>query len=395
MTSEIELDLTGTAPARKTKAVKPTLGESLYAQRLVAGQHPEVSLDDETVNEGVREAMAEIVAAQQHADVITTPNDRDLINQLLGQAQAFNAAGNLLQTFGVSKLAFVKENKLYKALSDMRAPNGLELKGTWVEFCNLLGISDEKANTDIANLNTFGQEALESMTRMGIGYRDLAQYRKLPDDEKTALIEAAKSGDKDQLLDLAESLIEKHIKEKSELTAKTEELEKDLKDSGKRANNMNAEIERLEMQNERLAQKKERLTKFEPYTEDVRDECMHLQAGCEFNLASLDKLFHQVFYAENTPEQQLRVEQVYIAVTAAASNALLMIETMRELMPELPDRVQGQHILTPAEAERWLHDYPMIENKHNAGQIAREVKRDADKPKGRGRPAGSKNKAED
>jgi hypothetical protein len=122
---------------------------------------------------------------------------------------------------------------------------------------------------------------------------------------------------------------------------------------------------------------------------------MHLQAGCEFNLASLDKLFNQVFYAENTPEQQLRIEQVYIAVSVAASNAILLLETMRELMPEMPDRVQGQHILTPVEAERWLHDYPMIENKHNAEQAAREFKREEAKPKGRGRPAGSKNKSED
>ncbi len=33
---------------------------------------------------------------------------------------------------------------------------------------------------DIANLRTFGEEALESMSRMGIGYRELRQWRKLP-----------------------------------------------------------------------------------------------------------------------------------------------------------------------------------------------------------------------
>ena len=91
---------------------------------------------------------------------------RDLVNQLLGQAQAFQAAGNLLQTFGVSKLALVKENKLYQQLSGMKTPNGLELKGTWVEFCQLLGMSDEKANQDIANLHAFGEEALEQMQRI-------------------------------------------------------------------------------------------------------------------------------------------------------------------------------------------------------------------------------------
>jgi hypothetical protein len=152
---------------------------------------------------------------------------RDLVNQLLGQAQAFQAAGNLLQTFGVSKLAVVKENKLYQQLAGSKTPNGLELKGTWAEFCGLLGVSDEKANQDIANLQAFGEAALEQMQRVGIGYRDLRQFRKLPTDQKTALIEAAKAGDKDTLLELAEDLIAKHAKEKEVLTDELAELKAD------------------------------------------------------------------------------------------------------------------------------------------------------------------------
>lgn len=145
-------------------------------------------------------------------------NGRDLVNQLLGQAQAFQAAGNLLQTFGVSKLAIVKENKLYQQLAGSTTPNGLELTGTWVEFCDLLGISDEKANQDIANLRAFGEEALEQMQRIGIGYREMKQFRRLPEDEKTALIEVAKTGDKESFVELAEEIISKHHKEKESLT---------------------------------------------------------------------------------------------------------------------------------------------------------------------------------
>jgi hypothetical protein len=396
MSDDIQLDLNDSAPAKKTKTVKPTLAETLYAQRLSAGLHPDVSLDDETVTEGVGAAM--VVVEPQHSNAAPMPNERDLINQLLGQAQAAKAISQFSRTIGISKLAYVKESKSYKALKGMN-PNGTELSGTWAEFCGLLDMSVDKADLDISNLKMFGEEALESMTRMGIGYRDLAQYRKLPDDEKTALIEAAKSGDKDQLLDLAESLIEKHIKEKSELTEKAAELEQGLKDSGKRINNMNAEIERQEMQLERLGKKKERLTKFEEFTEDVRDECMYLQAGCELNLNSLHKLFDDCMYGEgaDTPEQQLRIEQVYVAVSVAASRAVTTLELMRDVIPEAnrPVRIQGQHILTPAEAERWLLDAQMLESKHEAEKLSRNVKRDADKPKGRGRPAGSKNKAEE
>ena len=70
------------------------------------------------------EAAKQLAALQQGYG-----QGRDLVNQLLGQAQAFQAAGNLLQTFGVSKLAIVKENKLYQQLSGSKTPNGLELTG--------------------------------------------------------------------------------------------------------------------------------------------------------------------------------------------------------------------------------------------------------------------------
>ncbi|WP_289697364.1 hypothetical protein [Escherichia coli] len=117
-------------------------------------------------------------------------NERDLVNQLLGQAQMAEAFGKFSQTVWSSKLAFVKENKIYQSLKGKKTPNGLVLNGTWVEFCNLLGISDEKANQDIANLTAFGEEALESMSRMGIGYRELRQFRRLQDDQKSANVSA-------------------------------------------------------------------------------------------------------------------------------------------------------------------------------------------------------------
>lgn len=149
--------------------------------------------------------------------------DRDLVNQLLGQAQMAEAFGKFSQTVWASKLAFVKENKLYRALAGKKTPNGLECSGTWEEFCNLLGVSDEKANQDIANLRAFGEEALESMSRMGIGYRELRQWRRLPDDSRSALIEAAKQENKEAVIYLAEELIATHAKEKEILDAAVDE----------------------------------------------------------------------------------------------------------------------------------------------------------------------------
>ena len=129
--------------------------------------------------------------------------ERDLLNQLLGQAQMAGAFEEFSRTVRTSKLAYVKENKLYRALRGKRSPDGPEFSGSWEEFCKLLGRSVDQVDDDIKNLRTFGEAALESMSSMGIGYREMRQYRRLPEDQQAALIEVAKTGDKDAFIDLA------------------------------------------------------------------------------------------------------------------------------------------------------------------------------------------------
>lgn len=144
-------------------------------------------------------------------------DERDLLNQLLGQTQMADAFAQFSLTVRTSKLAFVKENKLYRALKGKKTPDGQELSGTWDEFCRLLGKSSQHIDEELLNLRVLGEEALESMSRMGIGYRELRQFRRLPEDQKSALIEVAKEGDKTALLELAEEMIAKHAKEKEDL----------------------------------------------------------------------------------------------------------------------------------------------------------------------------------
>ncbi|HFG7809365.1 TPA: hypothetical protein ACIA70_000945 [Salmonella enterica subsp. enterica serovar Java] len=210
------------------------------------------------------------VIPQLSTDEIQAQEERDLLNQLLGQAQMAEAFGKFSQTVWSSKLAYVKENKLYQCLKGKTTPNGLELSGTWVEFCNLLGISDEKANQDISNLRTFGEEALESMSRMGIGYRELRQFRKLPEDSKNALIEVAKEGDKESLLDLAEELIARQNEEKEKLAQQLAEKEADLEASRQRAANLKVARDELE---DKLHEER-----FKPITDNELAERTRLEA---------------------------------------------------------------------------------------------------------------------
>ncbi|WP_320377224.1 hypothetical protein [Escherichia coli] len=175
-------------------------------------------------------------------------DERDLLNQLLGQAQMAGAFEDFSRTVRTSKLAFVKENKLYRNLKDAKNPHGAEkLSGTWEEFCGLLGRSVDQVDRDIANLTAFGEEALESMSRMGIGYRELRQFRRLPEDQKSALIEVAKEGDKTALLDLAEEMIAKHSREKEELKTDLEISRQMLAEKKEELGTMRSEKEELKL----------------------------------------------------------------------------------------------------------------------------------------------------
>lgn len=191
--------------------------------------------------------MASVAADQMAVVQAAYGQERDLLNQLLGQAQMADAFAKFSVTVTTSKLAFVKENKLYRSLKGQKSSNGYEiLGGTWPEFCGLLGMSVEKADLDIANLKAFGEDALDSMSRMGIGYRELRQYRRLPEDQKQALIEVAKKGDKEGFVELAEEIIARHAIDKEALTAQVEEAKATL-----------------EAKDRVLADKNERLTKLE------------------------------------------------------------------------------------------------------------------------------------
>ncbi|EBI0307133.1 hypothetical protein LK549_002684 [Salmonella enterica] len=202
---------------------------------------------------------------------IQAQDERDLLNQLLGQAQMADAFSKFSVTVTTSKLAFVKENKLYRALKGRKGRNGYDfLNGTWEEFCGLLGMSCEKADLDIANLRTFGEEALESMSRMGIGYRELRQFRKLPEDSKTALIEVAKQGDKESLLDLAEELIARQNDEKEQLAKQLADTEADLEASRKRAADLKSSRDELE---DKLHEER-----FKPITDSELAERTRLEA---------------------------------------------------------------------------------------------------------------------
>lgn len=158
--------------------------------------------------------------------------ERDLVNQMLGQVQMARSFSKFADVVSLSKLKHIKENKAYRALAGKKGVDldGNEIAdvGTWDGFCQVLGLSRSKIDEDLTNLTSFGEDALKQLSAVGAGYRELRQFRKLPEDQKTALIEVAKEGDKNALLDLAEEMIAKHAKEKEALTKELTDTKTDL-----------------------------------------------------------------------------------------------------------------------------------------------------------------------
>lgn len=211
-------------------------------------------------------------------------DERDLVNQLLGQAQMAGAFEDFSRTVRTSKLAYVKENKLYRAIAGKKAPNGSEFSGTWSEFCSVLGISVDKADMDIANLRAFGEEALESMTRMGIGYRELRQWRRLPEDAKSALIEASKQGNLDAVQYLAEELIHTHTKEKDELQKKLTDTQADYDALGEVLSKKNAELDRTKQDLEKAKRRIETMSA-DDATKELRQEVVGIAFEAEADIS--------------------------------------------------------------------------------------------------------------
>lgn len=182
------------------------------------------------------------------------------------------------------------------------------------------------------------------------------------------------------------------------------ELREEVAALKRREANYDVELERAELKIKKLSATKKRLTELEPRTEDIRQECMALQLEAELPITSLQKLFEEVLNentTSDTPESRLRVEQIYVTANIVAAAALDMLAKLGDLAAatpdgnDLPQRALGTHILTREEAQAWLLSRPMIENRHEAEKAQRQEERDAAKPKGRGRPAGSKNKADE
>jgi hypothetical protein len=188
---------------------------------------PTELMDDVELIPGISEAQNQLSAMQLiHSD------DYDIVMQSVGSNRSMRMVSEFSLTVSTLQAAYIKEHKLYRALKGKQTADGQQFSGTWEEYCNLLKRSRQQVDEDIANLNSFGEAALESMSNMGIGYRQMRQFRKLPEDERVALIEVAKAGDQESFVELAEEIIAKSTREKDALKKALDDTRADYEAQG-------------------------------------------------------------------------------------------------------------------------------------------------------------------
>lgn len=152
--------------------------------------------------------------------------DKAQAYELVGMVKAFGFAKKLVTVTEIKILQEIKEAKKYKDL-ELVTPNGETVTvTTFSQFCECLGMSYEKVNQDLQNLNVLGEDFLETSQRLGLGYREMRKLRQLPEDARAEIVEAdySETTDKEDLIEKIEDLTAKHAKEKESLTKQLESV---------------------------------------------------------------------------------------------------------------------------------------------------------------------------
>lgn len=220
---------------------------------------PEIQFDEAEYRASVAETRG---IAQIKASYTA---ERDQLNQMIGRVQMGLAQAGLSTAINLQNLKSIKESKSYRLMAGEKGVDrrGVPIPdlGTWDGFCRALGCSPDKIDEDLLNFEAFGADALECLTAVGAGYRELRQFRKLPEDRKLEVLEVAKRGDKEGFAELVEEIITKHAAEKAALTsglqsaeAEADELRAELKASeqvlatkGEAIDRLRRSLRRIEM----------------------------------------------------------------------------------------------------------------------------------------------------
>lgn len=199
-----------------------------------------------------------------------------LINQRVGRGTAYQMIRKFVTVADLIDLQTIKESKEYKGYEGVDQDGNRYSVTTWDEYCRLVeGKSRESIDNELANFTVLGEELFDAMRKVGIGPSKMRALRKLPDDHRSALIEAAQAGNTEAVEFLAEELIAKHQAEKEALTKDRDEAHADYDAQGEV---LARRAQELDQTREELAKAQRRIQSL-PTNEAMKELRMEVSAA--------------------------------------------------------------------------------------------------------------------
>lgn len=153
-----------------------------------------------------------------------------LVGQRMGRRQIISALSKLLAVTDLVDLQRIKDSKGYRGMTFPLPDGNTVTLDTWDQYCeHVEGRSRQSVDLDLSNLERFGPELFAALREIGIGPGKMREIRAVEQDDATKLLECAKAGDKEGLLDIAQTLITRHQVEREQLSKKAERAEQEAK----------------------------------------------------------------------------------------------------------------------------------------------------------------------
>jgi hypothetical protein len=225
-------------------------------------------------------------------------------------AQKLTTVGSLLE------LREIKESKQYRGMRIcVPTATGEEVLTihTFEDYCTQIeGRSRQQVDEDLLNLNALGADLLESFQTLGLSYRQMRDMRQIPADARMQLLEAAKAGDRETVIEAARDLVEGHAREVTKAEKKIATLQKDIDAKARVLSDKSDKITELETE---LAKRELTLAEADEQAQldAIRD------AGAHAEIA-IRKLVRAAFDILNAPKAE--------CTATAATNAVQYIAVL-------------------------------------------------------------------
>lgn len=367
-------------PNARTSGHLPTMSEKLYANRIASGHAPRPDDSDPSFTPGVRAALATIEGTAQGGGAKHVLAKADPVALDFSKADAEAA-----EQIGIVLSGSVQD-RINRAVSAHNLAARLAVEAGYLLLSVKAEVEHGQFAAGVESLGLSRQRAAELMrmarlvTDMPLARRD--ELLRLPKSKVLALASADP--------DVIEDLIAHGNEDADWSTLSVRDLRKRIATLEADKANVQARLDTAETRLKSVTLKNT-LTSLELRTEEIRQETLAFQLGVELNLKGLRKLFDEVNLSPTQMgmEGELRLEQVWFIAHAAAASALDLLAHVHTnvVMQGLPQRkLSGEHMLSPAEAARWMRDAALIQARHEGEKFARNIARAEEQPRGRGRP---------